>query len=134
MKTNTMLKILFVVLLALTLVSTGLTIVNAANATTIPIDTITGTTDKETNPLAGGVSTVAGYILGVVQVVAAAVAVIMLVVLAVKYILASPNDKADIKSSITRYVIGAVILFGASGILGWIQSVVLNATKTNIAG
>ena len=39
---------------------------------------------------------IAGQILGVVQIIAVAVAVIMLIVLAIKYISSAPNDKAEI--------------------------------------
>lgn len=61
-------------------------------------------------------------ILGMVQVVAVAVAVIMLIVLGVKYMSAAPSDKADIKKSATGYIVGAVLLFGASGVLGIIKN------------
>lgn len=63
------------------------------------------------------VNEAANVILGIVQVVAVAVAVIMLVVLAIKYISASPEGKADIKKSATLYIVGAVLLFAATGIL-----------------
>ena len=63
-----------------------------------------------------------GIILQVVQVIGTAVAVIMLIVLAIKYISAAPNDKAEIKKHAVVYVVGAIILFAASGILGLIQS------------
>ena len=61
-------------------------------------------------------------ILRVVQVIGTAVAVIMLIVLAIKYISAAPGDKAEIKKHAVVYVVGAVILFAATGILGLIQS------------
>lgn len=71
---------------------------------------------------AGNVQSVMGSALGIVQVVGIGVAVIMLVVLAVKYIAASPNEKADVKKGMTTYVIGAILLFGASIIVGWIKN------------
>ena len=120
MKAKTIVRILTVVLLAIMLVSTGLTVVNAANVT-IPIDQVKGDT---TSDIAKGVNNIGGTILGVLQVAAAVIAVIVLVVLAIKYIMASPNDKADIKKSATGYIIGAVILFGASGLLAWLQNTV----------
>ena len=61
-------------------------------------------------------------ILGIVQVIGIAIAVIMLVVLAIKYISAAPSDKADIKKSATAYIIGAVVLFAASGIIQIIKN------------
>ncbi len=76
----------------------------------------------------GTVNNALGTILGVVQIVAAGVAVIMLIVLAIKYISASPEGKADIKKSAAQYVIGAVLLFGASGILGIVRTFAMNIT------
>lgn len=65
---------------------------------------------------------VAGNILAIVQVIAVATAIIMLIVLAIKYISSAPNDKAEIKKHAVIYVVGAVLLFGASGLLGLIKS------------
>lgn len=61
-------------------------------------------------------------ILGIVQVIGIAIAVIMLIVLAIKYISAAPSDKADIKKSATAYIIGAVVLFAASGVIQIIKN------------
>ena len=71
---------------------------------------------------ASSFSTVLNKILGVVQIIGVAVAVIMLIVLAIKYISAAPGDKAEIKKHAVVYVVGAVILFAASGILQLIRS------------
>ena len=46
----------------------------------------------------------------------------MLIVLAIKYISAAPSDKADIKKSATAYIIGAVVLFAASGVIQIIKN------------
>lgn len=64
----------------------------------------------------------AGNVIAIVQVVAIAVAIVMLIVLAIKYISSAPNDKAEIKKHAVIYVVGAVILFGASGILQLIKT------------
>lgn len=65
-------------------------------------------------------------ILNMVQVVAMFVAIIMLIVLAIKYISAAPNDKAEIKKHAVVYIVGAVVLFGATGILQIIKQFALN--------
>ena len=67
---------------------------------------------------------IAGQILGIVQVIGMAVAIIMLTVLGIKYVSASPNEKADYKKGMTIYVIGAVFLFGASILVGVIKNFV----------
>lgn len=57
-------------------------------------------------------------IITIARTVATGIAVIMLVVLAMKYMIAAPGDRADIKKHAVVYVIGAVVLFASSGILG----------------
>lgn len=65
---------------------------------------------------------IGGVILGTIQVIAVAIAVIMLVVIGVRYITASPTEKADVKKTMLIYVAGALLLFAGSGLLGLIQS------------
>ena len=77
-----------------------------------------------------GASKAAGNIIGAIiniaQVIGMGVAIIMLIVLAIQYISASPEGKADIKKNATIYVVGAIILFAASGILGIIRKFAVN--------
>lgn len=56
-----------------------------------------------------------------VKIVAVAVAIIMLLTVAMKYMIASPGERADIKKSAVIYVVGAFILFGVTGIITLIQ-------------
>lgn len=70
----------------------------------------------------GGIKNAGSNIAGIVATIGVAVAVVILITLAIKYITAAPSDKADIKKSAVAYVIGAVLLFAASGVLALIQS------------
>ena len=74
----------------------------------------------------GSAQNILNAILSVTQVIGIGVAVIMLVVLAIKYISASPGDKAEIKKHAVIYVVGAVILFAASGIIQIIKQFATN--------
>lgn len=56
-------------------------------------------------------------ILSTVQLVGAVVAVIMIMVIAIKYFSAAPGEKAELKKKLVVYIVGAVILFGAVGII-----------------
>lgn len=78
-------------------------------------------TPKESNA-ATNVTNIAGQVLNIVQIVGVAVATIMLTVLGIKYVSASPNEKAEYKKGMTIYVIGAVLLFGASMLIGVIRN------------
>lgn len=61
-------------------------------------------------------SNLASDVLGVVQVVGYSAAVIMLTYIGIRYILATPDGKADMKKQLIMYVIGAIILFGGATI------------------
>lgn len=52
-----------------------------------------------------------------IRIVGVAVAVVILLVLAMKYMTAAPGDKADVKKGLITYVIGACVFFGVVGIL-----------------
>ena len=69
-----------------------------------------------------GIRSAGQNIAGIAATIGVAVAVVILIWLAIKYITAAPSDKADIKKSATAYVIGAILLFAASGVLALIQS------------
>lgn len=71
---------------------------------------------------AEGITDLFNNIIGIVQIVGTGIAIIMLIVLAIKYLTAAPSEKADIKKGALIYVIAAVILFAAVNILAAIQT------------
>jgi len=58
-----------------------------------------------------------GKILSIVQVAGAAISVVALVILGMRYMLSSPNEKATIKEKLIPYVIGVIIFFAASNLV-----------------
>lgn len=115
---RSLVKMMAMLLLAVMVVSLIATNVFADEFDGI-IDDINGRGD--TTGTNESVKSMLGAILTVTRTVAVGVAVIMLLVLAIKYISAAPGDKAEIKKHATVYVIGAVVLFAASGILKIIE-------------
>lgn len=69
-----------------------------------------------------------GVILGVVQVVGSLMSIICLIVLGIKYMLGSVEEKAQYKKTLWPYLLGAIMVFGISNILNIIYIV-----GTNIA-
>ena len=57
-----------------------------------------------------------GKIVGIIQVVGTMISVGMLGVLGIKYALGSAEEKAEYKKSMIPYLIGAVLIFGASNL------------------
>ena len=62
-------------------------------------------------------------IVGVVQFVGSFVSVIALVIMGIKYMLGSVEEKAEYKKTMIPYVIGAILLFATSNLLGIVDSV-----------
>ena len=67
------------------------------------------------------VTNVSGAVITIARVISAAVAVAMLAIVGMKYMSAAPSEKADIKKQAVVYIVGAVIMFACTGILGIIQ-------------
>lgn len=80
------------------------------------------------NASVGGIAGTVSTILGIIKWAGAAIAVGMLMFIGIKYVTASPDGKAEIKKTAIIYVLGAVLIFSASAILGIIQ------TNLTIAG
>lgn len=60
---------------------------------------------------------VVGSIIKVIRIVGTGVSVIMISYVAIKYMTAAPDEKAEFKKSATAFIVGAIVLFGATNIL-----------------
>lgn len=72
----------------------------------------------------GDAANTANSILGVMQWIGYAIAVGMLIFVGIKYVMASADEKANLKNSLIRYVIGAVLIAGATTIASWVFKIV----------
>ena len=118
MKFKTMSKIV----VALVIIATILSAVSMVFGVDIPQGN-TGATGKLNGPVE--------RIIGIVQLICYAAAVILIVILGVKFMTASPDGKAEIKKSAVIYVVGAVLVFAAGIILQVIQNVAGQTVKSN---
>lgn len=69
---------------------------------------------------------VLGAIVSIAQMISITVALVMLVVLATKYMISSVSERAEIKKHAVIYVIGALLIFSVNGIIAIIQQFSLN--------
>ena len=77
----------------------------------------------------GKVTPIIQTILNVVRIVGAGIAIIILMYIGAKFMMAAPSERANIKQYSMNYVIGAVILLGASGIITIIGSFAQRITQ-----
>lgn len=106
------LKIFAVVLIAILVVFSVSTSSYADSAK----DVIGGINANTTGINSQGMKTVAGRVLGLLQIVSAILAVILVAYLGFKMVLGSANEKADVQKQFIPLIIGVTIVFAATSI------------------
>ena len=107
-KTTKILSALMIVAMILMIVG------NIAYAATSPKD-FSGTdsfSGKES------ISSLGNSVIGLVRLVGTILAVFILIVLGIKYMMGSTEEKAEYKKSFIPYIVGAIIIFAASWLSG----------------
>ena len=68
----------------------------------------------------GRIVNVGNYLITIISVVGSVASVIVLIVLGLKYMMGSTEEKAEYKKTLLPYVVGAVLVFAASAIAGFV--------------
>lgn len=71
----------------------------------------------------------AGGVLNVIQVIGIALSIIVLIILGIKYVLGSVEQKAEFKHTMIPYLIGVAILFTGSFLPGFIYNLTNDVIK-----
>ena len=101
-------KILSLILIAVMMIAVMATPVMAS-------DQVDDLFDKDAEGT-DGIMNVGGRIVDIVTTIGIIVAVIVLLVLGIKYMMGSAAEKAEYKKTMIPYLVGAVLIFGASAI------------------
>ena len=86
----------------------------AATAAPDPGQVVTGSSDTDTT----GIQNIGNQIVTIISTIGSIVSVIVLVVLGIKYMMGSAEEKAEYKKTLMPYIIGAGLVFAASAIAG----------------
>lgn len=70
-------------------------------------------------------------ILTVIRIFASGLAAIVITVLGIKYMMAAPSEKAQIKSQLINFTIGIVVVIAATGIIEIVRNFAQEATTSN---
>lgn len=62
----------------------------------------------------GSITTIGQKVVGILQTVGIVLSVIILIILGIKYMMGSAEEKADYKKSMMPYIVGAALIFAAS--------------------
>ena len=83
---------------------------------------------EDTTIKKGDIISLSDSIFGILQAVALAVALVMILVLGIKYMTSSVEGKADIKATMVPFIVGAVVAFGAFTIWRVILQLIQSST------
>lgn len=73
---------------------------------------------------ANKIKDIGNKIIGVLQVIGTGMSVLMLVVIGIKYMLGSVEERAEYKETMKPYLIGAVLVFGITNLLSILNKIV----------
>lgn len=105
---NKTIKLVSVLLVAVMMIMIGSTSVMAAGTI------IDGMQPDYSN--GDGITTVGQKIVNIISTVGVVIAVIVLLVIGIKYMIGSASEKAEYKKTMIPYLVGAILIFGASAI------------------
>lgn len=69
-----------------------------------------------------GITQLGGKLMGILTTIGVVISVLILMVLGIKYMMGSAEEKAEYKKTMIPYIVGALLLFGASTIANMIYS------------
>lgn len=117
-------KCIAIIMLALLLSAFSYNTVFASSGYSEKMKGLIGDAENKWNDTTGAsksVNSIVSTVITIMRIIGMAVALIMLLVVAMKYMSAAPGEKAEIKKSAIVYVVGAIVLFAVTGILGLIN-------------
>lgn len=110
-------KVISTLLLAIMLVASIAGTVLAVDPITV-LNGIDGNGNVQTNDL----TKVGNNIVTIIQVVGIVIAVIVLLVIGIKYMMGSASEKAEYKKTMIPYIVGAVLIFAGTSLVRVIYS------------
>ena len=110
-------KVISTLLLAIMLVTSIAGTVLAVDPNTV-LNGLNGNGKVQTNDL----TKVGNNIVTIIQVVGIVIAVIVLLVIGIKYMMGSASEKAEYKKTMIPYIVGAVLIFAGTSLVRVIYS------------
>ena len=118
-------KVISTLLLTIMLVASIAGTVLAVDPNTV-LNGLNGNGNVQTNDL----TKVGNNIVTIIQVVGIVIAVIVLLVIGIKYMMGSASEKAEYKKTMIPYIVGAVLIFAGTSLVKVIYSLASSVAPT----
>ena len=69
------------------------------------------------------ITNIGNQIIGIITTIGVVIAVIVILILGIKYMMGSASEKAEYKKTMIPYLVGAILIFGASAITKVVVSI-----------
>ena len=115
-------KVLSVLLVAIMLITVGTNVFAAGVAGVDNPSSLTGQAVSGTDKI----TSIGNQLITILTIVGTVASVIVLIVLGLKYMMGSAEEKAEYKKTMMPYIIGAALVFAASAIAGILYSFLSN--------
>lgn len=102
-----LIKIFSIILMVVMITSISLNVLALTPSEIIGNTNVSGTSE---------ISAVGKSIVGILQTVGIVISVVILIILGIKYMMGSAEEKADYKKSMIPYIVGAALIFAASAL------------------
>ena len=116
-------KVLSVLLVAMMLIAVGTNVFAAVSGVSNP-SSLTGQAVSGTDRI----TSIGNQLITILTIVGTVASVIVLIVLGLKYMMGSAEEKAEYKKTMMPYIIGAALVFAASAIAGILYSFLSNVS------
>lgn len=116
-------KIISIIMLLIVLVSFSSSVFAANKTNDITVKDPADWKNQTGNKIdTGDIKNFSASIINVVATIGSAAAIITLIILGIKYMMGSAEEKAEYKKTLLPYIIGAAMVFGASVFVGVIYN------------
>ena len=115
-------KIIFVMMMVIAMLTVVSNAAQQPTSSGVDPSGFTGSNSAQT----GEITALGNNIIQIISTIGSIVSVIILVVLGIKYMMGSAEEKAEYKKTLMPYIIGAALVFAASSIAGMVFSFTSN--------
>lgn len=125
---NKKIKMFALIIMAIAMVAMLSTVVSAAD--NVNAADLAGKLHGTSTSASTSITDMGNQIIGIITTVGVVVAVVVLLVLGIKYMMGSASEKAEYKKTMIPYLVGAILIFGASAITKVVVSIGAGITNT----
>ena len=120
---NKKIKMFALIIMAIAMVAMLSTVVSAATNPNVNAADLAGKLHGTSTSASTSITDMGNQIIGIITTVGVVVAVVVLLVLGIKYMMGSASEKAEYKKTMIPYLVGAILIFGASAITKVVVSI-----------